>query len=106
MFLFYPSFFIWSDESGDGDLVVIKNTQLREKASNDSKLIFNLYPTLLIKKKLTETKLNSGWVKVDSGFCTLKSEHKICNSVVGLFLLIPLRYSIELCLKNLNLKKL
>lgn len=68
MLLLYPSFLIMGEEFGIGELVITKNTQLREEASNDSKLIFNLYPTLLVKKKLKDINLNAGWVKVDSGF--------------------------------------
>ncbi|PJZ75299.1 hypothetical protein [Leptospira neocaledonica] len=70
----------FADDEGEGELVVIKPSQLREEPSSDSKLIFNLYPTLLIRRKLEES---NGWIRVDSGFCTLKKEHEICNSAEG-----------------------
>ncbi|WCL51010.1 hypothetical protein [Leptospira sp. GIMC2001] len=76
-------FAILRAHDGDSELVVIKNTQFRESPSNNGKLIYILYPTITIKTKINTKNIPSGWTKVDSGICSIKNEHEICNSAVG-----------------------
>ena len=73
---------IYSHEENN-ELVIIKNTELRESPANNGKLIYKLYPTITIKNKLDSNNKNSGWTKVDSGLCTLKKKHDECNSAIG-----------------------
>jgi hypothetical protein len=102
--LTFCSISLYSHED-EGELVIIKNTQFRERPSKSAKIIFNLYPTLTIKTKLDSKNIPKGWTKVDSGLCSLTTEHEECNSTIGYIPTDSLTKFDRNLLKDFKLKK-